>query len=85
MTFAIATFAIALGVVFGAYWLLVLRPEKRGALHGGRPVARLQDRHQTREHRAGARAAQPIPFLDRLLHRSRICRGRSIGCSRKPD
>jgi tight adherence protein B len=28
MTFAVATFLIALGVMFGAYWLMIVRPEE---------------------------------------------------------
>jgi tight adherence protein B len=69
MTFAIATFAIALGVVFGAYWLLVLRPENA---ERSTAVGRLKD-YKTDTKSASIVLAperlSTIPFLDRLLHR----------------
>jgi tight adherence protein B len=69
MTFAIATFAIALGVVFGAYWLLVLRPENA---ERSTAVGRLKG-FKTDTRSASIVLAperlSTIPFLDRLLHR----------------
>ena len=69
MTFAIATFAIALGVVFGAYWLLILRPENAERRTA---VGRLRD-YKTDTKSASIVLAperlSSIPFLDRLLHR----------------
>ena len=69
MTFAIATFAIALGVVFGAYWLLVLRPENADR---STAVGRLKG-FKTDSRSASIVLAperlSTIPFLDRLLHR----------------
>ena len=69
MTFAIATFAIALGVVFGAYWLLVLRPENA---ERSTAVGRLKG-FKTDSRSASIVLAperlSTIPFLDRLLHR----------------
>jgi tight adherence protein B len=71
MTIAVATFLLALGLVFGAYWLLILRPEQAerstamGRLHG----------YKTAIASAGAGVVleegrlSSIPFLDRLLHR----------------
>jgi tight adherence protein B len=69
MTFAIATFAIALGVIFGAYWLLVVRPEDAdrstavGRLHGFKSEVRSTSIVLAEER------LSMIPFLDRLLHR----------------
>jgi tight adherence protein B len=71
MSFAIATFVLSMLITFGAYWLLVLRPEHAGhtATIGRLKTAR------AREIAASVVKAQAklsaIPLLDRLLsHRN---------------
>ena len=53
MTFAVRDVRrSSLGVIFGAYWLLILRPESGRAVDGGRPPARATRRvSQGGEHR----------------------------------
>ena len=68
MTFAVATFLLALGLMFGAYWLMILRPEQAERLTA---VGRLRE-YKTESANAGLVLAEgrlsSIPFLDRLLH-----------------
>jgi tight adherence protein B len=67
VTFAIATFVISLLITFGAYWLLVVRPEESGRLAA---MGRL---HQSRTRGAtpgvvlGEARLSSIPLLNRLL------------------
>jgi tight adherence protein B len=73
VTFAIATFVIALVVVFGAYWALIMRPEQA---ERSTTVGRLRE-YRTDPTKAGIVLAPTplsvIPFLDRLLrHRSDV-------------
>jgi tight adherence protein B len=69
MVFVIATFLLALGVTFGAYWALVVRPEQA---ERSTTVGRLRS---FRTETAGAsivlapRNLSELPFLDRLLRR----------------
>ena len=67
MTFAIATFAIALAVVFGAYWLLILRPEQADRAAA---VGRLRE-FKAQNNNAGVVLAPErlsvFPLLDRFL------------------
>jgi tight adherence protein B len=69
MTFAIATFAIALSVVFGAYWLIILRPEQA---ERSTAVERLRE-FKAKNADAGVvlapEALSVFPLLDRFLHR----------------
>ena len=68
MTFAVATFLIALGLMFGAYWLMILRPEQA---ERSTAVGRLRE-YKTESANAGIVLAEgrlsSIPLLDRLLH-----------------
>lgn len=75
MTIALATFVIALALVFGTYWLLVVRPE---AADRSATVARLRD-YRVKEEAVSlvveeARLSH-IPLLDRLLSRRRDVTG----------
>jgi tight adherence protein B len=70
MSFAIGTFVIAMLVVFGSYWLFVLRLETADR---STAVARLQGFRETQAQMAGIVLApgrlSAIPLLDRLLRR----------------
>lgn len=59
MPFALATFAISLAIIFGAYWALVLRPEQAGRTAA---MGRLQ------QARAQAQAPGVVLAQDRLSH-----------------
>ena len=67
MAFAIATFVISLLITFGAYWLLVVRPEESGRLAA---MGRLQE-SRTRGAMLGVVIGEArlssIPLLNRLL------------------
>jgi tight adherence protein B len=73
MTFVVATFVIAMSVMFGTYWLMVLRPE---AADRSAAVSRLRDyrvQHQTASLVIGEAKLSNIPLLDRLLrHRKSV-------------
>jgi tight adherence protein B len=73
MTFVVATFLIAMSVMFGTYWLLVMRPE---AADRSTAVARLRDykiQGHTQSLVMGEARLSSIPLLDRLLrHRQNV-------------
>ncbi|MGE0460831.1 MAG: type II secretion system F family protein [Vicinamibacterales bacterium] len=75
MTIVLATFVVALALVFGAYWALVMRPE---SAERSATVARLGDYRPTKESVSlvvdEARLSH-IPLLDRLLRRRRDVAG----------
>lgn len=73
MTFVLATFLIAMSVMFGTYWLLVMRPE---AADRTVAVSRLRDyrvQSQTTSLVMDEARLSHIPLLDRLLrHRKNV-------------
>lgn len=71
MSFAFATFGLILGIIFGLYWLLVVRPEMA---EEAAVLARIGKATDT-SHRVGALLKSPerlsdLGILDRLLVRS---------------
>ncbi|MDH4064922.1 MAG: hypothetical protein OEW19_11025, partial [Acidobacteriota bacterium] len=75
MAIALLTFVISLLITFGAYWLLVLRPEQsgraatlgrfQGAASGMTSAGVVRD----------SEAVSEVPFLDRLLRRRQAFAG----------
>jgi len=75
MTFVIVTFLIAMSVMFGTYWLLVLRPE---AADRSAAVSRLRDykvQGQAPSLVFDETRLSSIPLLDRILRRRKDVAG----------
>jgi tight adherence protein B len=72
VSFAVATFAISLVIIFGAYWALVLRPEQAGKTATMGRIERARERAAPRVVMAQDRLSH-IPFLDAVLrHRQDV-------------